>query len=81
MSNRQDMGTSLSVPLNSTHEVDLKNSAGNYTFVTCAGTPTIPSAVAGYAVGCLLIDTTNGDLYHNSGTTASCIFTTKVTFA
>ena len=81
MADSQEMGSSFGANINSTNEVHFKNNNGNYIFVTCAGTPTIPSSTAGYAVGCLLIDTTNGDLYHNSGTTASCTFTTKVTFS
>lgn len=34
----------------------------------------IPSAVAGYAVGCLLIDTTTGEVYWNIGSVTSCTF-------
>jgi len=35
----------------------------------------VPSAVAGYAKGCIFIDTTNGVLYHNEGSATSCTFT------
>ena len=39
----------------------------------CA-TGSIPSAVAGYAVGCVLVDTTTGYVYANTGSTSSCTF-------
>lgn len=45
---------------------------GYVTLCKCA-TGSIPSAVAGYAVGCLLIDTTTGKLYQNDSAT-SCTF-------
>lgn len=81
MSNPQARGTSLGVNINSTNEVHLKDNNSNWIFVVCSGTPTIPSATAGYATGCLLIDNTNGNLYINSGTSTSCTFTTKATFS
>jgi hypothetical protein len=47
--------------------------------VTVAATAKIPSSVAGYAPGCILIDqegaTINDKLYVNAGTSASCTFT------
>ena len=49
------------------------NEDGLVTIAKCA-TGSIPSAVAGYAIGCLLIDTTTGKLYYNSNTAASCTF-------
>lgn len=45
-------------------------------FVTTAG---IPSAVAGYAVGCELLDYTTGVWYQNTGTGTSCSFTARGT--
>lgn len=39
----------------------------------CA-TGDIPSAVTGYAVGCLLTNTTSGVLYSNTGSVTSCTF-------
>jgi hypothetical protein len=36
---------------------------------------TVPSATAGYAIGCLFIKTDNGAQYRNTGTAASCTFT------
>ena len=50
-----------------------KNDLNLVTFCECA-TGSIPSAVAGYAVGCLLIDTTTGKVYTNQNTAASCTF-------
>jgi len=50
---------------------------GNAILVKCA-TGDIPSAVAGYAVGCLLINTTTGNLYTNTGSVTSCTFTSTV---
>ena len=47
--------------------------AGNILFCTAA-TGDIPSASAGYAVGCLLIDSTTGTHYYNSGSITSCTF-------
>ena len=81
MASPKDQGTSLGAAINSTVEVHLKDKNQNWIFVTCAGTPTIPSSVAGYAIGCLLVDVTNSNLYINSGTVASCTFTTKATFS
>lgn len=47
--------------------------SGNTTKARCP-TGEIPSASAGYAIGCLLVDTTTGELYTNIGTAASCSF-------
>lgn len=40
--------------------------------ILCTGTS--PSAIAGFAIGCLLIDTTTGIPWVNTGTAASCTF-------
>lgn len=45
---------------------------GKVVLCKCA-TGSIPSAAAGYAVGCLLVDTTTGKLYQNDSVT-SCTF-------
>ena len=50
------------------------NEVGDFTLVKCA-TADIPSAVAGYAIGCILMNTTTGGLYVNTGTAASVTFT------
>ena len=52
----------------------LTNDAGHAILVRCT-TANIPSAVANFAVGCQLEDTTTGILYVNTGTTTSCTFT------
>lgn len=39
----------------------------------CA-TGDIPSGASGYSIGCLLINTTSGVHYYNSGTATSCTF-------
>lgn len=36
---------------------------------------TVPSAVAGYAKGCMFFDTDDGLVYYNTGTFTSCTFT------
>lgn len=56
-----------------TVSVDRSDELGNVILCKCA-TGSIPSAAAGYAVGCILIDTTTGDHYKNVGTTSSCSF-------
>lgn len=38
-------------------------------------TADIPSAVSGYAIGCILRDIQTGKIYSNQGTLASCTFT------
>lgn len=47
-----------------------KDGSGNIIKCKCA-TGSIPSGVAGYAVGCLLIDTTTGKLYYNNSATSA----------
>ncbi len=39
-----------------------------------ASTANKPSSVAGYQIGCLLINITTGSLFVNTGTAASCTF-------
>jgi hypothetical protein len=58
------------------------NASNHYTLARGA---TIPSGVAKYAVGCLFVDTSTGELYVNTGSATSCTFqavgdlTTKAT--
>lgn len=54
----------------------LTNDAGNVIFLRCT-TANIPSAKSGYAVGCELQAGDTGVWYSNTGTTASCTFTTS----
>lgn len=70
-------GTNFFTTLNSTVKVALTDDNGNAILVKCA-TGDIPSASAGYAVGCELIDTTTGIRYTNTGSTSSCSFTTTL---
>lgn len=53
----------------------LQDDKGLLVLVRCA-TGDIPSAVAGYSVGCILINTTSGAIYTNTGTASSCTFAT-----
>lgn len=50
-----------------------KDDNGKIARATCT---TVPSATAGYAIGCLLIDTATGQIYVNTGSATSCSFTT-----
>lgn len=52
----------------------IKNESGNYTFSSGA---TVPNAVAGYAKGCIFIDTDKAGscVYFNTGDETSCTFT------
>ncbi|MEI6532496.1 MAG: hypothetical protein WCO06_01510 [Candidatus Roizmanbacteria bacterium] len=54
-------------------EFAFHDGSGNSTKVRCA-TADIPSAATGYAIGCMLVDTTTGELYTNIGTATSCSF-------
>jgi hypothetical protein len=50
-----------------------KNSSDNVIFCSCT-TALIPSLTAGYAIGCILINTTSGWIHSNTGTAALCMF-------
>jgi hypothetical protein len=54
--------------------IALADQAGNATLVRSL-TASIPSAVAGFAIGCILSDMETGTQYTNTGTAASCTFT------
>lgn len=56
-----------------TVSVDRSDESGNVILCKCT-TGNIPSAAAGYAIGCLLINTTTGATYRNVGTATSCNF-------
>lgn len=66
-------GTNL-YPYDGTVKVALTDNFGNADLVRCA-VASIPSAVAGYAIGCILKATDTGGIYTNTGTTTSCTFT------
>jgi hypothetical protein len=38
----------------------------------------VPSAVAGYAKGCIFIDVSGAKTYSNTGTSSSCTFTSYI---
>lgn len=50
------------------------NSSDNWILVRCA-VANIPSAVAGYAIGCILQASDTGNCYVNTGSATSCTFT------
>ena len=52
----------------------LTNEVGDAIFARCLTTATIPSAKAGYAIGCLLTNGTTGSLFINQGSATSCTF-------
>ena len=67
-------GTGLFSPTTSAPvKIALTDDAGNALLVKSTAA-NIPSAVAGYAVGCLLIATDTGALYSNTGTATSASF-------
>jgi hypothetical protein len=66
-------GTGLFSPTNATVKVALTDNSGNATLVECV-VGSIPSAVAGYAIGCDLLATDTGAHYYNTGTATSCSF-------
>ena len=66
-------GTNYFTPITSAIDVALTDEHGNATLAKCP-TASIPSATAGYAIGCILIDTTTGQLHYNTGTASSCTF-------
>ena len=68
------IGTNLYSPTTSTGvQIALADSNGNATLVKCPQA-SIPSAVAGYAVGCMLITTDTANYYTNIGTASSSSF-------
>ncbi len=54
-------------------DIQLTDEIGNATLVKCTAA-NIPSAVAGYAIGCDLYAKDTGAHYYNVGTTSSCTF-------
>lgn len=63
-------GSNLFATKNTTVDVALTDVSDNA--ILAKGT--VPSAVSGYAVGCIFIETSSGKVYQNTGTTASCTF-------
>ncbi|RJP48713.1 MAG: hypothetical protein C4586_08320 [Anaerolineaceae bacterium] len=60
----------------STVSVYIRDKYQNVLLGTCT---TLPSALAGYAVGCQMIDTATGNVYVNTGSITSCTFTSAET--
>lgn len=67
-------GTNYFTPKTSVVDVALTDSNDNATLVRST-VANIPSAVAGYAIGCVLQATDSGNAYVNTGTASSCTFT------
>ncbi len=67
-------GTNYFTPKTSAIDVALTDGSNNAMLAKCVAA-SIPSAVAGYGIGCLLQATDTGALYTNTGTTTSCTFT------
>lgn len=67
-------GTNLFAPDTAAVHIALTDESGNAILVKCA-TGDIPSSASGYAIGCMLVNTTTGTLYTNTGTASSCTFT------
>lgn len=66
-------GTNLFNAIGTGLEGSLTNNAGDWVLVRSTS-GAIPSATAGYAIGCELQNATTGSLYVNIGTATSCNF-------
>jgi len=69
------VGTTFSVPIVDGVNVQLTNAAGQPIIITCT-VAKLPSAVAGYAVGCLALTTDAGVVYKNSSASSASFSTT-----
>jgi hypothetical protein len=67
------IGTNFWTAVDANIQVAFSDADGNYSLVKCP-TANIPSAVAGYAKGCILVNTTTGSVYTNVGSATSCSF-------
>jgi len=65
-------GTNFASAKNSTVNAYFTDAADNIVWGIVAGTT--PTAVAGYAIGCILVSSTTGIPWSNTGTAASCTF-------
>lgn len=68
------MATNFSTGTGLTVNPYFTNDAGQVRFATCT-VANIPSAVAGYAVSCIIATSDTGSLYVNTGSATSCTFT------
>ena len=69
------VGTNLFTAQSSLIDVALTDKEGNACLIRCAVTD-LPSAVAGYAVGCIAMTTDAGVIYKNSSKTSASFSTT-----
>jgi hypothetical protein len=60
--------------LSNTHVTVLIQNASEQVLLCTCPYANLPGSVAGYAAGCLLIDTTNGTLYVNMGNASTADF-------
>ena len=67
-------GTNFFTVKTSTVNVALTDKSNNAMFIQCAA-GSLPSAVAGYATGCIAMATDTGVGYMNTGSATSCTFT------
>lgn len=74
------VGTNMFNAVSSTVEVNFTNGAGDAVMAR-ATTAGIPSSVAGYAVGCMLQNSTTGSMFINRGSATSCTFKDVQTYA
>ena len=70
---KNDKGSNFFTPINSTVDGALTDENGNWRLIKCT-VAHLPSAVAGYAIGCVAM-TEAGALYSNTGSATSCTFT------
>ncbi len=70
-------GTTFSVasPISTGVDIQLTNKNGQPTLIICS-VANLPSAVAGYAVGCIAQTTDAGVIYKNSSATSASFSTT-----
>lgn len=66
-------GSNFFAPINTTVDCALTDKSGNARLITCT-VANLPSAVAGYAIGCIAM-TEAGALYSNTGSATSATFT------
>lgn len=68
------VGTNLGVVTGDTNVVVSLTDINGNAILGYAPSANMPSAVAGYAIGCLLLNATSGSPFVNVGTTTSCSF-------
>jgi len=66
--------TNFYTPDGASVQIALGDYQSNATLIKCTAA-NLPSAIAGFAIGCIAMATDTGILYSNTGTAASCTFT------